>query len=158
MFHIYDIKINELENPLGLDIKSPRFSWKLRSEKQNTMQKKAQILVGTTPGASDVWDSGVMENDCSIGTAYTGKELKPETRYEVTVKVWNQEEELAEGHVFFETGMLNPHISAWEGAEWIGAPEFAVAADTIGVFVIESVICVEKAAGQVLCSEQMTGG
>ena len=51
MFHIYDIKINELENPLGLDIKSPRFSWKLRSEKQNTMQKKAQILVGTTPGA-----------------------------------------------------------------------------------------------------------
>ena len=92
MFHIYDIKINELENPLGLDIKSPRFSWKLRSEKQNTMQKKAQILVGTTPGASDVWDSGVMENDCSIGTAYTGKELKPETRYEVTVKVWNQEE------------------------------------------------------------------
>ena len=144
MFHIYDIKINELENPLGLDIKSPRFSWKLRSEKQNTMQKKAQILVGTTPGASDVWDSGVMENDCSIGTAYTGKELKPETRYEVTVKVWNQEEELAEGHVFFETGMLNPHISAWEGAEWIGAPEFAVAADTIGVFVIESVICVEK--------------
>lgn len=144
MFHIYDLKINELENPLGLDVKSPRFSWKLRSEKQNTVQKKAQILVGTTPGVSDFWDSGVMENNCSIGTVYAGKELKPETRYEVTVKVWNQDEELAEGCAFFETGMLNPHISAWEGAEWIGAPEFAVAADTLGVFVIESVVCVEK--------------
>lgn len=144
MFNIYDIKINELENPLGLDNKKPRFSWKLRSEKKNTMQKRAQILVGTTRGASDYWDSGVLETDCSIGTTYAGKALQPETRYEVTVKVWNQDEELAEGTASFETGMLNPNISAWEGAQWIGAPEFAVTADTLGVFVIESTFCVEK--------------
>ena len=50
MFHIYDIKINELENPLGLDIKSPRFSWKLRSENRIPCRKKRRFLSGQHRG------------------------------------------------------------------------------------------------------------
>lgn len=156
-FTIYDIRVNELKEPLGLDEKTPVFSWKLRSKKQGTMQTRAQILVAAAPpkgkasgveepplGEALFWDSGILATDCSIGIPYGGKTLLPESRYRVALRVWNQDGELAEGTTAFETGLLNPHSSAWEGAKWIGAPEFAVAADTLSVFVLESVICVEK--------------
>ena len=32
-----------------MDVEKPVFSWKLRAEKQNTMQKQAQILVEKQP-------------------------------------------------------------------------------------------------------------
>ncbi len=47
-FEIYDLRVNQIAEALGLDVEKPVFSWKLKSEKQNTMQTKAQILVGKT--------------------------------------------------------------------------------------------------------------
>lgn len=62
-FEIYDLRVNQITEALGLDVERPVFSWKLKSEKQNTLQKQAQILVGKTAGSADVWDSGVMDTD-----------------------------------------------------------------------------------------------
>ena len=67
-FKVYDLKVNQITEALGLDVEKPVFSWKLRSEKQNTMQKQVQILVGKTAGSADVWDSDVMDTDESAGT------------------------------------------------------------------------------------------
>ena len=132
-FEIYDLRVNQITEALGLDVEKPVFSWKLRSEKQNTMQKQAQILVGKTAGSTDAWDSGVMDTDESAGTTYAGEKLEAETRYYVTVKVWNQDGEEAETSSWFETGLMNGSISSWDGAKWIGAPEFNVASEKLGV-------------------------
>ena len=43
-FEVYDLKVNQITEALGMDVEKPVFSWKLRAEKQNTMQKQAQIL------------------------------------------------------------------------------------------------------------------
>lgn len=138
-FQIKEIKINEMHNPIGLDEKKPLFSWVLTAD--GTMKQKAsQILVGTTPMGSDCWDSGIIHSDRSINIPYGGAALEAETRYYVTVRVWDMEDRKQEGQAFFETGLYNPGIEAWEGAKWIGAPEYYVASDTISVFVIESVI------------------
>ena len=132
-FEIYDLRVNQIAEALGLDVEKPVFSWKLKSEKQNTMQTKAQILVGKTAGGVDVWDSGEMSTDNSAGITFDGDVLQPETRYYVTVRVWNQDEEEAETSSWFETGLMNGSISAWDGAKWIGAPEFNVASEKLGV-------------------------
>ena len=143
-FEVYDLKVNQITEALGMDVEKPVFSWKLRAEKQNTMQKQAQILVGKTAGSAGVWDSGVMDTDESAGIAYAGEALEAETRYYVTVKVWDQDGEEAETSSWFETGLMNGSISAWDGAKWIGAPEFNVASEKLGVFVLESTFRIKE--------------
>ena len=143
-FEIYGLKVNQITEALGMDVEKPVFSWKLRAEKQNTMQKQAQILVGKTDGSAGVWDSGVMDTDESAGIAYAGEALEAETRYYVTVKVWDQDGEEAETSSWFETGLMNGSISAWDGAKWIGAPEFNVASEKLGVFVLESTFRIKE--------------
>ena len=143
-FKIYDLRVNQIAEALGLDVEKPVFSWKLKSEKQNTMQTKVQILVGKTAGGADVWDSGEMSTDNSTGITFDGDVLQPETRYYVTVRVWNQDGEEAEASSWFETGLMNGSISAWDGAKWIGAPEYMVASNKLGVFVIESTFRIKE--------------
>lgn len=143
-FELYDLKINELEKPLGLDVVNPAFSWKLRSKKKNTKQKKMQIMVGKEKDSFEFWNSGEVETDQSLNVWYKGKPLQAETRYYVTVRSWNQDDECAECSSWFETGLLNGDISAWDGAQWIGAPEFAVAAEKLSVFVLESTFRIQQ--------------
>lgn len=143
-FEIYDLKTEHLTEALGIDIEKPSFSWKLKSEKQNTVQKKVQIQIGKTPGSSECWDSGILDTEESAGTTYAGEALQAETRYYFNVKVWNQDGEEAEASSWFETGLMNGDISAWDGAKWIGAPEFAVASEKLGVFVLESTFRITK--------------
>ena len=35
---IYDLRTEYRENPIGLAVKSPRFSWKMRTDEKNTVQ------------------------------------------------------------------------------------------------------------------------
>lgn len=139
-FRIVNIRVNEIVEPLGLDVEKPCFSWQFIDAGENMVQKKAQIQVKNCGDGHICWDSGEMETDCSIGLRYAGEALRAENRYEVRVKVWNQDGEAAEGSTWFETGLMDSRKEAWEGAQWIGAPEYAVASDTVSVFVLHSTI------------------
>ncbi len=143
-FQIREIKINEVTEPLGIDIEKPVFSWILDDKKAGMRQTAARILVGTSSGEADFWDSGLIHTDRSIGIPYDGKKLLPCTRFYVTVTVRDQNgcEEKAE--TWFETGFLDSSLQAWDHAKWIGAPEFAVASDTLSVFVLEAPFRIEK--------------
>ncbi len=172
-FQIINIRVNEITEPLGLDEERPVFSWQFARAGENMIQRKVRIVVrnctasgnradiGSDAGGKDegvlvpegssagadaavCWDSGELETDRSIGIAYAGRALEPESRYEVAVKAWDQSGREAVGYTWFETGFMNPRMEAWEGAEWIGAPEYAVASDTIGVFVLHSTIQMKK--------------
>lgn len=148
-FHITEVRTEYQTNPLGLDEKQPRISWKLKSQEHNFKQSAYQVCIGSQAGLSDMWDTGKVYSDCSIGVLYAGEELKACTRYYFTVTVWNEKEEAAINDAYwFETGLLNPSIQAWEGAQWIGAPEKYVTTKTMGVFVISSTIQLKEGSSK----------
>lgn len=103
---VYDLRTEYRKNPIGLATQLPRFSWKMESEKQNTVQKSYAISVMKEEGTV-VWDSGVVESEDSVLVPYGGKPLEPETVYRVTVKVCDNHGENAMEEADFETGIFH---------------------------------------------------
>lgn len=141
-FEIRELLVNQEKEPLGMDIVFPVFSWKLYSDEYGVKQVKYQIQVRSRSNGCLYWDTQIQHGSCSAGVRYAGEKLLPETDYSVNVRVWNQKGEEAETDSHFETGFLNGDVSAWEGAAWIGAPEYYLASDTMSVFSIESNISI----------------
>lgn len=89
---VIDLRIEQLTNPLGLDIDTPRFSWRILNAQRGTKQTAYQILVATTPGfldkdSADVWNSGLVQTDTSIWVDYQGSKLLPNKRYYWKVRI-----------------------------------------------------------------------
>lgn len=101
-----DLRIEYQENPIGLDIKKPRFSWKLVSEEQNVMQTAYRIFVSKDNGTS-VWESGKRERASSVLIEYEGTELEACTLYKVIIEVWDNKGNQAVIEGTFETGLLS---------------------------------------------------
>lgn len=141
-FKITEITVAHEKTPLGMDIREPLIAWKFAADDKNMKQRSARILVGTAATNSDMWNSGVMTTDRSIGIKYGGKPLCPCTRYFVRVEVTAEDGSAASADTFFETGFLDGSMRAWSGAEWIGAPEYYVRSDALGIFSIESNITI----------------
>ena len=80
-----DLRVENLTNPMGLDVRQPRLSWKIRSAEKNVMQQSYRILVASTPeklaeDKGDIWDSGIVSDEQSVWVPYAGKELKDNQR------------------------------------------------------------------------------
>jgi alpha-L-rhamnosidase len=107
--------------PLGIDRKKPHFTWQMVSDKSGVYQTAYRIEV-KNPQNETVWDSKKVSSGESLNIPYEGSELKPATRYEWTVTVWDQDGKQLAGSSSFETGLMNPDpdLSAWNGAMWIG--------------------------------------
>ncbi len=99
------LRIEYQQNPLGIDCKKPRFSWQIKSEKNNTKQVAYQIIV--KEGETVVWNTNQINGDTSIHIPYSGEPLKPMTEYKVVVDVWDNHQE--KGHIEgkFETGKIS---------------------------------------------------
>lgn len=72
----YDLRVEAMDSPLGIDSAHPHFSWKNR-----TVQKTWQIQVASSmealgAGAPDLWDSGVQTSQASVMVPYAGRELR----------------------------------------------------------------------------------
>lgn len=141
---ISEITIAHELSPLGTDAASPQIAWKFTTDEQNFMQRAARITVGTKPSSADMWDSGELLTDRSIGIAYAGKPLAPCTKYFVNVTAASESGTVCTGNTEFETGFLSGGIEPWEGAEWIGAPEYYVCGETMGVFAIECALTISE--------------
>lgn len=143
---IKEVFIEYQKNPLGLDEKKPRFSWLLEADEKNTIQTACRIQVWREEIC--VWDSQRLETRESKGICYEGEALEPCTFYQVKVVVWDNHGNEGERDTFFETGLMNPEMDAWEGAEWIGAPRYTVCAENRGVFILETEFRMEKGFGR----------
>ena len=77
---IYDMKTEDLINPIGIDEKKPRFSWKLQSKISGTIQTAYRIIVRSDNDT--VWDSGIE---------YDGQSLSAMTKYSWQVSVWDEQ-------------------------------------------------------------------
>lgn len=126
VLRVVGLKTEYRTNPLGTDVLRPRLSWRLESEKRNTMQAAYQIQVATsqeslTSGRAPLWDSGRISTDASIFQPYGGPALTSATRYYWRVRVWDATGAPSawSDAAYWETSLLNP--SDWS-AQWIGPP------------------------------------
>ncbi len=121
--HVENLKCEYKTNPLGVDIRHPRFSWTLRSDRRGVRQSAYQITVFSSlktaaSGHADVWNSGKVKSDQSIQIFYKGNPLKSNSKYFWKVKVWDQEGNADESpEAFWTTGLFNK--PDWK-AKWIG--------------------------------------
>ncbi|TDF90587.1 alpha-L-rhamnosidase [Paenibacillus piri] len=100
-------------NPVGIDIRVPRFSWQLKSVRRGVLQAAYRIMVADTEeklwqGTGLIWDSGKVHSDESVFCAYEGEPLLSGKRYYWRVKVWDRTGAESEWSTasYWETGLL----------------------------------------------------
>lgn len=118
---------NYKENPVGIDSRTPRFSWQLDSSERNVMQAAYQLRVAKSvkdfqSGKNLLWDSGKVTSEKSLHHEYQGVALESGQHYFWQVRVWdtNGKDSGWSENSFFEIGLLSPED--WK-ANWI-EPDF----------------------------------
>jgi len=89
-----DLRCEYLVDPLGIDSKNPRLSWKLESDQRGQRQMAYQVLVASShakldKNIGDLWDSGKVESDQSLNVVYRGKALASRGQYFWKVRTWD---------------------------------------------------------------------
>ncbi|HEX9957744.1 MAG TPA: alpha-L-rhamnosidase N-terminal domain-containing protein, partial [Fibrella sp.] len=118
---IDNLNVDYQRTPLGIDQPNPHFSWQMKAlDNSRGYSQKAYQLVVTDAKNQVVWDSKRVNSDLSHGIEYAGRALQPTTRYGWKVTVWDNTDKMSTNTSWFETGLMNPDLSAWSGAKWIG--------------------------------------
>jgi alpha-L-rhamnosidase len=124
-----DLRCEYRGGPVGIDVRTPRLSWKLAVNPpaaRGVKQHAYQILVASSPellagDKGDVWDSGKVSSDDSVNIAFAGKPLgsREELFWKVRVWVGGRKPSAWSEPARWEMGFLNPED--WQ-AKWIDAP------------------------------------
>ncbi len=109
------LRTADLREPLGIDVKKPRFSWNACG---GTTQTAYQLIVKNLDSGEVVYDSGKVPGN-HMFCVYGGRELRSRERLSWRVGLWDEDREnlpewSREAH--FEMGLLTP--SDWQ-AQWI---------------------------------------
>ena len=93
---IYDLKCENLKNPLGINTLKPRFSWKNIVGEVGSSQSAYQILVAygeekLQEGEANCWNSGKISSNSNILIEYTGEPLAPGQLLYWKVRTWDQD-------------------------------------------------------------------
>jgi len=119
-----NLRCEYLSNPLGIDVRQPRFAWVLDHTARGQRQTAYQILVATQPGLldqekGDQWDSGKVVSEDSTQVVYGGKPLESGAAYYWKVRTWDKDGNAGpySRAAQFEMGLLA--ADAWKG-QWIG--------------------------------------
>lgn len=153
MFKVKDLRCEYQVNPIGLDLKSPRISWRLQSSDRAAVQSAYRIEVADDADFHQaVWDSGKVDSDQSVHVELEGLQMATRKRYHYRIQAWNRQG-LSSGwsdQAIFETGFIDS--SEWS-AEWISAPAALTAdADQVPMFRRDFLIDGEVSAARVYAS------
>jgi alpha-L-rhamnosidase len=112
-----------LENPIGIDIAKPRFSWQIISDGQNVKQSAYEIRVaGSLQNLNNksklIWNLGKVGSSQSVNVEFGGSPLKSMERAYWQVRIWDNNSKVTDWSepAFWETGILEPEL--WT-ASWI---------------------------------------
>jgi alpha-L-rhamnosidase len=118
------LQCENLIDPLGIDVESPRLSWYSESQQRAQSQTAYQILVANSlaklnANDGDMWDSKKILSDQSININYSGKQLTSEMQCFWKVKIWDSKgnESSWSQPAKWSMGLLNK--TDWN-ANWIG--------------------------------------
>lgn len=122
---VQDLLVENLSNPIGMDVTSPRLSWQLVSNKRNVMQTAYEVRVGTTTNPSKEknlqWSSGKINSDSSVHVVYKGLSLQSGRKYFWQVRVWTNDGKASPWSetASWQMGLLDSN--EWK-AKWIESP------------------------------------
>src|ERR1700726_5020383 len=93
---VVDLCTESKENPIGIDIRTPRLSWQLRSAARGVVQAAYQVRVAFNEehlrrGTRLLFDSGRVLSDQSILLPYQGPPLLARRRYFWQVRLWDKQ-------------------------------------------------------------------
>lgn len=115
----YRMRVEYLENPLTVDVVTPRFSWALAHTARASVQSAYHLIVKTAAGAV-AWDTGVVTSNVSLNVPYGGAPLISDTDYTWTLTWTDGTGATAPpASATFSTGLLSP--SDWHGAAYISS-------------------------------------
>jgi len=106
-----------LADPISIDARTPRFSWKLDAgDRRDVMQTAYEIKVKSDKQL--VWNSGKVRSDRSVFVPYMGEPLVSGQKYIWQVRVWDNTGKASEwsAPASWRMGLLNP--ADWK-AQWI---------------------------------------
>ena len=119
-FHVEGLRTEYAVNPVGIDARTPRLSWRLHATRRGTTQGSYEIQVALDSGAMNrpLWTSGRVASPASILRPYGGPPLHSSTRYYWRVRAWDDAGRASpwSSIAFFETALLD---SAEWRARWI---------------------------------------
>ena len=120
---VNELRSEYLDNPLGLDTPSPRFTWNFASVKKEFAQKYYQIRVSTSPellaqGKADVWNSPKVESPVSRAVYSGDMPLVSHQKYYWNVTVWDESGKECTPSVASSFEMAKMNKADWK-AQWI---------------------------------------
>ncbi len=124
--NITALHIDNAANPLGIDARTPQFSWQVQAAVRNVRQTAYQILVADDTDKLDrnegnIWNSGKVQSALSAGVLYRGSALESRKKYYWKVLWWGTgiSQPVISEIAHFEMGLLRQ--SDWTG-DWVGFP------------------------------------
>ncbi|MES2774991.1 MAG: family 78 glycoside hydrolase catalytic domain [Bacteroidota bacterium] len=116
------LRTENLNNPIGIDVMQPYFSWQLVSGQRNVLQAAYELRVGTDAAAlakgSSSWTTGKINTDQSIHVPYKGAAPGSGKKYYWQVRVWDTKGSASAWSdvAHWQMGLLQP--ADWKAA-WI---------------------------------------
>ena len=133
------LRCEQLIDPLGIDTTRPRVSWALSAGEdpadRGQSQTAYQLLVASSEALlrqdqGDLWDTGKVASNQSVGVEYRGKPLTSRSRCYWKVRVWDRVDRVSawSPRSLWEVALLQ--TADWQ-AKWIddGKPQPANVAD-----------------------------
>lgn len=117
-------------NPVGINVSKPRLGWIVTSGKDDERQTAYQIRVATSEAGlakADVWDSGVVKSDATVGVEYGGPSPTNGQRLYWNVTVWDAagKQSAPSRAAYWEEGIdKGAWRSQWISKQSIAAPLF----------------------------------
>jgi len=122
---LYDLRCEYKTNPIGIDVNTPRLSWKISSPLRGTVQSAYEIRAGEKAEFLDesdhlIWNTGKIVSDRSVHVPYSGPALRSGQRIYWQVRIWDAKNNLSTWSepAYWEMGLLEE--SDWT-ALWIGS-------------------------------------
>jgi alpha-L-rhamnosidase len=123
-FAVQDLRCEYLANPLGIDVRTPRLSWRLTPAPGVRGQSAYRVLVASTPeilrqDRGDLWDSGRVASSQTTWIEYGGKALVSGQQAYWKVRAWSDAGTASpwSAQASWSMGLLQ--LSDWQ-AKWIG--------------------------------------
>jgi alpha-L-rhamnosidase len=120
---INQLSCEYLQNPIGIDTRTPCFSWTMLSARRNQFQSAYEIIVSSQQDEirqlkGSTWSTGKIASNQNINIKYTGSSLQSFTKYFWRVRVYDEKGEASAWSTIgsFETALLSQQD--WK-AKWI---------------------------------------
>ena len=136
--NIKNLRVQSIVEPTSIEDNQPLFSWVMESKVTGQKQTAYQIVVERSSDNHEVWNTGIVKSEQANNIRYAGMPLQPEMSYSFQVTVWDKDEKFYVSNSRFETGIMNPGLAAWEGAQFIGTNALTLDATSALLFEIRT--------------------